>query len=154
MELPNMWLNSAKGNHFRDWMWNHKTTCQQSSFHHKEIIRGKETVLQILSWLHHSRSFLKETKPKGGRKRPSSSSLNGSADKELKVLKNFTLHFFFGHIYSFLESHLQRGIKCICLKMKYYLLNNSFYSINDIYYNKRVKYTQGKLINVMGHCTM
>jgi len=43
---------------------------------------------------------------------------------------------------------------CRHLKMNYYLLNNSFYKIKDIYYKKGLKYTQGNVINVMDHRTM
>ena len=38
--------------------------------------------------------------------------------------------------------------------MNYYLLNNSFYNIEDIYYKKWLKYTQGNVINVMDNKTM
>ena len=39
-------------------------------------------------------------------------------------------------------------------KMNYYLLNNSFNRIKDVYCKKGSKYTQGNVINIMDHYMM
>jgi len=65
--------------------------------------------------LHYSRIFLGESNSKWGSKGPSSSSstttittTRGSVTKSSKFSK-IILHFFFGHVISLLQSHLQRG---------------------------------------------